>query len=355
MSSIGLLTESSIGAQAAESSIKWSLEPLLHGHLPSEIFKTLVDFDFFKFVGCMMLVLALLYPLMHRILVKTSKRYAALEDPSKQIIVTHHALEAIVLCTNFPIFTYFFVGVFFRETNDLEEILSYFRGLMRCAIVLILVYAFELATRFQQPRPMIVFHHVLSIMDMLLICFFPTSIVFKSAIILVYNICFEAIIFVGFFLYRIIPERRIASDAMMAGIVIFGITRPLQVLMVGAAVFGSWGDDGEIFKWQAIFQFVVAMILTVLQIYTIKIQFGVWQRCVAKRKAIIDGEDKDINVARAQPITGIDDEGERDIESKGVMDKDESTHTRTTIASVGSTRSLMSAISEETDAASLEV
>merc|ERR1712048_327734 len=166
----------------------------------------------------------------------------------------------------------------------------------------------------------------------------------KSAIILTYNICFEAFIFVGFFLYRIIPERLIASDAMMAGMVIFGVSRPLQVLMVCAAVFGSWGDDGVIIKWQAILQFVVMMILTILRVYTIKIQFGVWKRCVAKRKAITSCEDKEGNVARAQPITGIDGKGEEDIESKGIkcMDSTICSSTRSDQTSRLSVRSLMS-------------
>ena len=78
---------------------------------------------------------------MHKILLIGSKRYAAMEVPSKQIVVTHHALEAVVLSIIFPFFTYFMSKAFFWESNDLEETLSYFRGGIRCAIVIILVWA----------------------------------------------------------------------------------------------------------------------------------------------------------------------------------------------------------------------
>ena len=63
----------------------------------------------------------------------------------------------------------------------------------------------------------------------------------------------------------------------------FGITRPFQLLWVGAVVFGQWNDEYTI-KWQALMQLAVTCILTYLQIMTLKIHYGIWKRCIANKK-----------------------------------------------------------------------
>ena len=67
--------------------------------------------------------------------------------------------------------------------------------------------------------------------------------------------------------------------------VCFGITRPLQVLWVGAAALGSWSDENTV-KLQAIFQIAVATIVMALQVMTLKIHYGVWKRLCARKHAI---------------------------------------------------------------------
>ena len=93
--------------------------------------------------------------------------------------------------------------------------------------------------------------------------------------------------------------------------------------------------------------FVVTMISITLQVFTLKIQYSLWQRCVAKRTSIGDG--LDVKVAYAQPVVGIDDNEGEDIESKGVKGKSdpiegESTHTMltdSTKSSMDSTESFL--------------
>ena len=114
-----------------------------------------------------------------------------------------------------------------------------------------------------------------------MVLLFPTSVMLKTASVLVYFICFEALTFVGFFMYRIFPNSKYTPKVVLAGMICFGITRPLQVLWVGAAAFGSW-SDGNTVKWQAIFQIVVTTILTALQVFTLKIHYGVWKRLCTK-------------------------------------------------------------------------
>jgi hypothetical protein len=45
-------------------------------------------------------------------------------------------------------------------------------------------------------------------------------------------------------MYRIFPNSKTTPKVLIfAGMVICGTIRPLQLLWVGAAVFGSWDDD----------------------------------------------------------------------------------------------------------------
>ena len=67
---------------------------------------------------------------------------------------------------------------------------------------------------------------------------------------------------------------------IFAGMVICGTIRPLQLLWVGTAVFGSW-DDENMVKWQAVMQIIVTVVLTVLQVWTLKIHYGIWKRCTS--------------------------------------------------------------------------
>jgi hypothetical protein len=48
-------------------------------------------------------------------------------------------------------------------------------------------------------------------------------------------------------------------------------------LWICGAIFGSWNDENMI-KWQAVMQLLVTCILTVLQLWTLKIHYGLWLR-----------------------------------------------------------------------------
>ena len=145
------------------------------------------------------------------------------------------------------------------------------------------MYMFELASRFDKPRPIIVFHHLLACFNGFLVVLFPTSIMCRTASILAYFICFEALTFIGLFMYRIFPDSKLTSKVIFAGMISFGITRPFQLLWIGATVFGQWNDEYTV-KWQALMQLAITCILTYLQVVTLKIHYGIWKRCITRKK-----------------------------------------------------------------------
>ena len=275
----------------SDSPTNWSLHPLLYRHVPSQIVATsMADITVLRFVFYISLLLALAYPLTHKLLLKMSSRYRAIKDINKQIVVTHHALEALVLFLLFPFFSYFILRLNFQDTQNVDEIISNFQGAGKCGLVLMLMYLFELASRFDTPSPLIIFHHILAYLDAFLCIAFPTSIMMKTVGVLSYFICFEAPTFMGLFMYRIYPDSKITPIVIIFGMLCFGISRPLQVAWIGAAIFGSWNDENVV-KWQGVMQVIVTLILTGIQVLALKIHYGVWKRCIAKGKSrkIVDG------------------------------------------------------------------
>jgi hypothetical protein len=114
----------------------------------------------------------------------------------------------------------------------------------------------------------------------------------KTVGILSYFICFEAPTFMGLFMYRIFPNSKVTPNVILFGMLCFGISRPLQVAWIGAAIFGSWNNENVV-KWQGVMMGIVALILTGIQLLTLKIHYGLWKRCVARGKS---GTKSDVDV-----------------------------------------------------------
>jgi len=271
-----------ITVSSSDAPAQWSLHPLIYGHVPSHaIASVIADINIPRFLIFAILLLGLAYPITHNLLLKMSRNYHAIEDNSKQIVVTHHALEAFILSLLFPFFSYFIIRINFRDTRDIDEIISNMQGACKCGLFIMVMYMFELASRFDTPRPIVIFHHTLSLVSAFFLLLFPTSIMMKTVGNLTYFICFEATTFMGLFMYRIFPNSKVTRNVMLFGMLCFGISRPLQVALIGAAIFGSWNDENGV-KWQIVMQAILALILTGVQLLTMKIHYGLWKRCVAR-------------------------------------------------------------------------
>jgi hypothetical protein len=260
------------------STSNWSFDPLLYATLPAKVCESVIaDLDLIRCIYLLILLLSVTYPLVHKLLLKSFEKYNEIKPPNKQIVVLHHAVEALVLSIAFPFFTYYMVRVNF-QVHELDVVESDYRSIATFCIGFMAMYMMELASRYEEPRPIVLFHHLLACLDCFLIILSPTTVMLKTGTILVYFICFEALTFVGLFMYRIFPNSKTTPKVILAGMVIFGVTRPLQLLWVGAAIFGSW-DDENMVKWQAIMQIIITGVLTVLQVWTLKIHYRTWKRC----------------------------------------------------------------------------
>jgi hypothetical protein len=142
-------------------------------------------------------------------------------------------MEALILSIAFSFFTYYMVKVNFQvhDEEEIDVVMSNIRSILCLGTGFMVMYMMELASRYEDPRPIVLFHHLLSCLDGFLIFLFPpTDVMIKTGAVLVYFICFEALTFAGLFMYRIFPNSKTTPKVIVAGMVIFGATRPLQIL-----------------------------------------------------------------------------------------------------------------------------
>lgn len=268
-------------------SITWSIEPLLKTTVPKEAIVSIFEsIDLYRRAFPIFIIMSITYPVVHRILV-SFKNYCRLESDTKQVTVLHHAIEAIVLTIATPFFTYFVIKTNFdlHPEDTKADIIS----TSLICLCFMAMYLYELSSRFKSPRPMLIVHHLLAVSDGYLLFAFPTTVMMKTCVILVYFICFEALTFVGLFMYRMAPMNKFTPKVMFSGLVVFGVTRPIQVVWVLAAALGSWNDPNHV-KWQAIMQIIVTCILTTIQAWSLTINYAVYKRCLKKIKC--NGEDE---------------------------------------------------------------
>ena len=263
----------------------WSIDQLIYGTIPPEVLLQVFDVTLIRNVYLSMLIITLSYPLVHKALTfyfKTSYKDMITSAP-KQLVVLHHSVEALLLAIMLPIFSYKVVPLNFQVQDNLEDFIADLRTVGTLMISIMFIYMTELASRYLDPRPLIIFHHLVTIGDGLLIFFFPTSMMVKTGVILVYFICFEFLTFAGLVMYRLFPLNKATPKVIIAGMVCFGITRPVQLLWIFGAVLWSWNDENTV-QWQAVVQIIATFTITSVQIYSLKIHYSVWKRCIKKQE-----------------------------------------------------------------------
>lgn len=285
--------------------ISWSINPLLRTTLPTEALVQIADINFFRNVFLTFIIISVTYPLVHQLL-KHFNNYNQLVSTSKQVVVLHHAVETIVLTIATPIYTYYMIKTTFiqEEEDGMAAMLlmkSDFASVLVLCFCFITMYICELASRFANPRPLLVVHHLLTIFDGFLGFYFPTAVMLKTCSTLVYFICFEALTFAGLFMYRMAPLNKHTPKVILSGMVVFAITRPIQVIWVAAAAFGSWGDPHHK-KWQAILQMSFTCLFTILQLWSININYCVWKRCVYNIERHEENRDANMDPCDSGPI-----------------------------------------------------
>ena len=299
-----------IFSESNKMTILWSLDTLLHQTLHPTMSEEIAgDVKMVQVTSLSVLLLAISYPILHKLLLKLFKKYGSIKPACKQVIILHHAMEVLVLSILAPFFTYFMLRSNF-QIHDVDVIISDCRMVFHFAILIMFMYMMELAARFENPRPLILFHHILACADGVMTAWLPTSMMLKTASVLMYFVTFESLTFVGLFMYRICPENKYTRKVILIGMILFGISRPFQVLWVGAIAYGSWNEEHEE-NWQVVFQCVITLILTIIQVYSLKIHLSIWKRvAISPKKRLTKFETASVSI-HDESDEEIYNEGER--------------------------------------------
>lgn len=183
-----------------EGGAGWSIDQLLYNTIPSKVIEIvfLEDYTVVRAILLLAFIIPLLYPLLHKILKRISSAYNCFDLP-KQVVVLHHTLEFAILACMMPFFSYYMIRIHFKvySTNEENSFLSDARSTVILVFVIAVMYLNEITSRFMNPNPIVLFHHCVAVVDGIFVLFYPTSVMFKTASILVYFICFEAFCFAG--------------------------------------------------------------------------------------------------------------------------------------------------------------
>jgi hypothetical protein len=222
---------------------------------------------------CGSLLLSLCYSLFHRLYSRWSTVYQHELQPHQRVVVVQHSIQALFLSMAFLPTTYLLASFNFEEQTltDLGPKVTMSAVFLGLVVVL---YCLEIASRID-PRPLLLLHHgATAAMGVNCVANFTEANI-TTASLLVYFITFEALVFVGLVLYRLWPAHPLTPRVLWAGMVVFGVTRPLQVL----AVLGSLlVNRDHVIAGQAVFDSLVTLAFTILQVYTLRIHHGLYLR-----------------------------------------------------------------------------
>ncbi len=260
------------------------------------------DVDFFNVAFARnatlcLLVLSLTYPTVHYILARFSTEYQHLK-PAVQNTVLQHTVEALFFTISLPSTTYLFLSASFEEPYNYDEnggtltfrleAIGKFRALLTFMMMLTIMYCSELMLRYRKLNPLVLFHHMCTIMLALGCMIFPTAAFLKVNAALIYFANYEVLTFYGLVMKALLPFHRATPRMMMAGMLLFGVTRPVQLAWILIMLVGSWEDH---VKWQVIFQLGSTLVIGLVQCMALKIHYKVWKRCLARQKTTDVGID----------------------------------------------------------------
>jgi hypothetical protein len=271
---------------APKNTRKWALKNISKS-LPDEVWKALLSNDTILvniMVGVLLIPVA--YIGIHYLFTKFMNSYRELNSDA-QTVVIHHTIEAIILSLFFFPTTYLTLSMLFEE-QSLHNFEAKFVSLATLMPIILINYVVELASRFQNPRKMLVAHHIIAYSDGLFVLAFATTANVKAALLLTYFITFESISFIGLVLYRLHPISKLTSRMILIGLVVMGISRPIQVLLIFGFLISAWD---ELVTWHAIVQMIVTITVTAIQIWSLTIHYSLLQRSIKKRQHILGKEE----------------------------------------------------------------
>jgi hypothetical protein len=232
------------------------------------------------------LVVALLYPVVFNALHKKSEKFRSL-SPDQQLTTLHHAVEFVVLSVAFAPFTYTVIYLNFAVPESIDAAQPIFTMLGVFMVTIMIMYFVEMGSRFRSPRPLVLFHHITTSGNAIFLMAALSTVNIRACAVFTYFVTFESPLFLGLVMYRICPERPATRSIMQGARLLFGLTRPVQLVWALGSIAAIWGEE-HFDTWIAAAQIVICVFFTTLQLYTIYI-YGDLIRKLDRNKRISSG------------------------------------------------------------------
>lgn len=225
------------------------------------------------------ILVALSYPLFHRLWSKRSQIYRKLSN-EQQVVVIQHSIECIFLAllwmpTSWAMLSYNFQVPLSEGFDRARNTFVVFYMAW-----IVTTYFVELAARYRTIRPLVFFHHMCTAADGLLAFFSLTLMNCRCAGVLTYFITFEAPVFAGLVMYRIFPRNAWTPFAIRLGLWVFGVSRPLQLAWIIAIVVEHWAHSKA---WQSVVQLCFGVLFSCIQLYSLAIHRALLRKSVDAR------------------------------------------------------------------------
>jgi hypothetical protein len=256
----------------------WNVKQIFAAMPPNTV-DSMVNVELLHKLLLAFLCLCVSYPCLHLILDRCVGPYKVLPLDRKNIVI-QHVVEAAFFTLTLPLITYFFLCFNFKQFDSIDAALAMMRDLSVLMYAFIFMYMIEIAMRFHTLNPLVLFHHLVTIGYTLTLLVFPTTAFLKAGVILVYFAWFEVLTFYGLIMNRFCPMHKATPRVIFSGIVLFGSTRIIQLAWFFVTFIGSWEEH---VLWQAIFQCIMMIIISFVQLMALNIHYSVWRRCLARQ------------------------------------------------------------------------
>lgn len=271
--------------------------------LPDSFFENAVTGDAVGGVLLGLLLVALSYGPLHRLWTKRSVTYKLLH-PEQQVVVIQHSIQALFLAILFAPITWSMLSTNFQVPLTERFAKSRFSFIGSYMVWIIGVYIMELAARYRSVRWLVVVHHLCATADALLPLFALSGTNARCASVLTYFISWEAPVFTGLVMYRLFPLNKWTPRVIRFGMMVFGLSRPVQLAWIIMIVASLWDD---MVKWHGISQILFGVVFSCLQLYTLTIHNVLLKKCL---KAQIESQKSSLPQTEHSPGESSHDETE---------------------------------------------
>uniref|UniRef100_A0A7S2YPI1 TLC domain-containing protein n=1 Tax=Entomoneis paludosa TaxID=265537 RepID=A0A7S2YPI1_9STRA len=272
---------------------KWSISNA-DSYIEGETWESFINHNVPAGMMLGVLVVCVSYPILHQVYMAKSAKYRDLST-DQQVVVVQHTTQAIFLSIIFGPMSYLILSLFFEEQSS-EKLGNKVAAIATLMFVVIIMYMVEIASRFRNMRPLVLAHHLCAYLDSIYPAFFLTTANMKAASLLVYFITYEALTFIGLVLYRLAPQNRWTRPTILTGMIVFGLSRPVQFVWIFGSLIATW-DDLDV--GHAIFQMVLTFVFTILQVYSLTIHWSLYQKCQPEVSSLNrdEGKNRDLTLS----------------------------------------------------------